>query len=85
MVKDFFGAVGRFFLLFLLRPIALLCGALISSVYSVVFGWRVDGLTSNGLRSRLEGDIRRDYLWLFDEYKATVLPAKPLSAGLGLR
>ena len=36
--------------------------------------------TSNGLRKRLEGDIRGDYLWylwLFQEYNAAVLPAKP--------
>jgi hypothetical protein len=33
--------------------------------------------TSKGLRKRLEGDIRRDYPWLFQEYNAVVLPAKP--------
>ena len=40
--------------------------------YNVAMPW-----TSNGLRKRLEGDIRGDYLWLFQEYNAAVLPAKP--------
>ena len=33
--------------------------------------------TSKGLRKRLESDIRRDYPWLFKEFNAVVLPAKP--------
>jgi hypothetical protein len=33
--------------------------------------------TSKGLRKQLEGDIRKDYPWLFQEYQAFVLPAKP--------
>jgi hypothetical protein len=40
--------------------------------YNVAMPW-----TSKGLRKRLEGDIRRDYPWLFQEYNAVVLPAKP--------
>jgi len=40
--------------------------------YNVAVPW-----TSNGLRKQLEGDIRRDYPWLFQEYNAVVLPAKP--------
>jgi hypothetical protein len=39
--------------------------------YNVAMPW-----TSKGLRKRLEGDIRRDYPWLFREYNAVVLPAK---------
>jgi hypothetical protein len=31
--------------------------------YNVTMPW-----TSKGLRKRLEGDIRRDYPWLFQEY-----------------
>jgi hypothetical protein len=34
-------------------------------------------LTSKGLRRRFEDDIRTDYPWLFQEYNAVVLPAKP--------
>jgi hypothetical protein len=40
--------------------------------YNVAMPW-----TSKGLRKRLECDIRRDYPWLFQEYNAVVLPAKP--------
>jgi hypothetical protein len=39
--------------------------------YNVAMPW-----TSKGLRKRLEGDIRRDYPWLFKEYNAVALPAE---------
>jgi len=77
MIRDYFAALGRFFLLFVVRPVALLFGALLSSLYNVFFGWWLDGLTSRGLWRRLERDIRNDYSWLFQEYKVTVLPFKP--------
>ena len=77
MIRDYFAALGRFLLLFVVRPVALLVGALLSSLYNVFFGWWLDGLTSRGLWRRLERDIRNDYSWLFQEYKATVVPFKP--------
>jgi hypothetical protein len=40
--------------------------------YNVAMPW-----TSKGLRKQLERDIRRDYPWLFQEYSAKVLAAKP--------
>jgi len=40
--------------------------------YNVTMPW-----TAKGLRKRLESDIRRDYPWLFKEFNAVVLPAKP--------
>ncbi|MGB2626923.1 MAG: hypothetical protein WAK20_09035 [Candidatus Acidiferrum sp.] len=40
--------------------------------YNVAMSW-----TSKGLCKQLEDDIRRDYPWLFQEYRAVVLPAKP--------
>jgi hypothetical protein len=76
-MNGFFTTFGRFLLLYLLRPVVLLCGALVSTVYNVLFAWWLDGLTSRGLWRRLERDIRNDYSWLFQEYKATVLPFKP--------
>jgi hypothetical protein len=77
MIKHYFAALGRFFLFFVVRPVALLFGALVSSIYKVFFAWWLDGLTSRGLWRRLERDIRNDYTWLFQEYKATALPFEP--------
>jgi hypothetical protein len=39
MIKYYFAALGRFFLLFVVRPVALLFGALVSSIYRVFFAW----------------------------------------------
>ncbi|HXC47856.1 MAG TPA: hypothetical protein VNU20_06160 [Candidatus Sulfotelmatobacter sp.] len=77
MISDFFRELRRFFVLYLIRPVVLLCGALISSVYNVVFAWWLDRWTSKGLWARLERDIKKDYPWLFERYGARALPFKP--------
>src|ERR1700676_5803843 len=54
MVPDFLPQLLRFFILYLIRPVLLLCGALISSVYNVLFAWWLDSwtFTNRGRRGR---------------------------------
>ena len=46
MVSDFLRQLLRFFILYLIRPVLLRGGALISSVYSVLFAWWLDPWTA---------------------------------------
>jgi len=74
MVSDFFRQILRFFVLYLIRPVVLLCGALISSAYNVLFGWWLDGWTFKGRQARFEREIQKEYPWLFEKYGARVVP-----------
>jgi hypothetical protein len=74
MLNDYIRQLRRFVALFLVRPAALVCGALFSSLYTVLFAWWLDGLTSNGLRRHLERDIRAEQAWIFEKYNAKLVP-----------
>src|ERR1700694_474890 len=77
MIYDFFSELLRFFILYLIRPVLLVLGAVISSVYKVLFAGWLDGWMSKGLQRCLEQDIRKEYSWLFEEYDARIVPMKP--------
>ena len=77
MTYSFLRELRRFFILVFIRPVLLVCGAFISSVYKILFAWWLDGWTAKGLQSRLEQDIRKEYAWLFEEYDARIVPTKP--------
>lgn len=76
MISDFFREVWRFFLLYLIRPVALLFGALITSVYRALFAWWLDGWTFKGRQARFERDISKEYSWIFDRYNARIVPMR---------
>jgi len=76
MVSDFFRELLRFFILYLIRPVLLLCGALISSMYNVLFAWWLDDWTFKGRQTRFEQAIQKDYSWLFEKYGARIVPMK---------
>jgi hypothetical protein len=77
MVSDFFRELLRFFILYVARPVVLLCGALISSVYNVLFVWWLDTLTVKRLQRSLERDIRKEHSWIFEMYDAKIVPNVP--------
>src|SRR5882762_2081361 len=76
MIADFFRQLLRFFVLYLVRPVLLLLGALISSVYNVLFAWWLDDWTFKGRQSRFEYEIQKEYSWLFEKYDARIVPMK---------
>jgi hypothetical protein len=76
MIPDFFRELRRFLVLYLIRPVVLLCGALVSSVYNVVFAWWLDGWTFKGRQTRFERDILKEHTWIFEKYNARILPTK---------
>jgi thiosulfate reductase cytochrome b subunit len=76
MVSDFLRQLFRFFILYLIRPVLLLCGALISSVYNVLFAWWLNPWTFKRRQARFEHEIQTEYSWLFDEYDARIMPMK---------
>ena len=77
MVSDFLREFFKFFILSLIRPVLLLCGALVSSVYNVLFAWWLDPWTFKRRQTRFEREIQTEYSWLFDEYNARIMPMKP--------
>ena len=74
MVSEFFREVLKFFSLYLIRPVVLVCGALISSVYNVLFGWWLDDWMFRGRQTRFENEIQKEYSWLFEKYDARIIP-----------
>jgi thiosulfate reductase cytochrome b subunit len=76
MVYDFLRQLLRFFILYLIRPVLLLCGALISSVYNALFAWWLDPWTFKRRQTRFEHEIQAEYSWFFDEYDARIVPMK---------
>jgi hypothetical protein len=76
MVSGFLRQLLRFFILYLIRPVLLLWGALISSVYNVLFAWWLDPWTFKRRQTRFEHEIQTEYSWLFDEYDARIVPMK---------
>jgi len=74
MLDDYIRDLRKFFTLYFVRPVILLCGGLISSFYNVFFARWLEGLTSNGLRRRLEREIRQEQSWLFEKYEARIVP-----------
>ena len=77
MVSDFLREFFKFFILSLIRPVLLLGGALVSSVYNVLFAWCLDPWTFKRRQTRFEREIQTEYSWLFDEYNARIMPMKP--------
>jgi hypothetical protein len=67
----------RTFLHFILYPVIIVCGFVLSSLYKGLFGWWLDGWMSKGSWRRLEKNLRKDYPFLFEKYGATVVPWKP--------
>jgi small-conductance mechanosensitive channel len=76
MVSGFLRQLLRFFILYLIRPVLLLWGALISSVYNVLFAWWLDPWTFKRRQTRFEHEIQTEYSWLFDEYDARIVSMK---------
>jgi hypothetical protein len=76
MVSDFFRQLLRFFILYLIRLVVLLCGALISSAYNVLFAWWLDGWTFKRRQTRFEHEIQKEYSWLLEKYDARIVPMK---------
>ena len=76
MIYGFFRELRRFFVLFVIRPVLLVCEALVSSVYNVLFAWWLDPWTFTGRQKRLERDIQREYSWIFEKYDARIVPTK---------
>ncbi len=76
MIADFLRALLRFFILYLVRPVLLLCGALVSSVYNVLFAWWLDDWTFERRQRRFEHEIQEEYFWLFEKYGAQIVPTK---------
>jgi len=74
MIADFFRQLLRFVLLYFVRPVLLLFGALLSFLYNVLFSWWLDDWTFKGRQSRFEREIRSDYSWLFEKYSARIVP-----------
>jgi hypothetical protein len=75
MLTEFFREVLKFFILYLVRPVALVCGALITSVYNVLFGWWLDDWLFKRRQIRFENEIEKEYSWLFEKYGARIVPA----------
>lgn len=61
MFSDFLRQLLRFFILYLIRPVLLLCGALISSVHDVLFAWWLDPWTFKRRQTRFEHKIQTEY------------------------
>jgi hypothetical protein len=76
MIYGFFRELRRFFVLFVIRPVLLVCEALISSVYNVLFAWWLDPWTFTGRQKRIECDIQGEYSWIFEKYDARIVPTK---------
>jgi SAM-dependent methyltransferase len=76
MIKGYFRELQRFFALFFIRPVLLVCGAVVSSVYNVLFAWWLDDWTFKGRQTRFERDIQKEYSWVFKKYNARIIPAK---------
>lgn len=75
MLSDFFREVLKFFILYLIRPMVLACGALITSVYNVLFAWWLDDWLFKRRQIRFENEIQKEYCWLFEKYHARIIPA----------
>src|SRR5438132_4660716 len=76
MIDDFFREIRKFFVLFFIRPVLLVCGAVISSVYNVLFAWWLDNWTFKGRQTRFERYIQKEYPWIFEKYGAQIVPMK---------
>ena len=74
MVSAFFRELLKFLVLYVIRPVLLLFGAAVSSLYNVLFAWRLDDWTFKGRQARFEREIREEYSWLFEEYDARIMP-----------
>jgi hypothetical protein len=74
MVSAFFSELLKFCLLYVIRPLLLLFGAAVSSLYNVLFAWWLDGWTFKGHQDRFESEIREQYSWLFEKYNARIMP-----------
>jgi len=61
-------------ILYFVRPVLLLLGALLSSLYYVRFAWWLDDWTFKGRQARFEREIQKDYSWLFEKYGARLVP-----------
>jgi len=70
MIDDFLQELRRFFVHFIIRPVLLVCGIIISSSYKVVFAWWLDGWTFRGRQTQFEREIQKEYSWIFEKYDA---------------
>jgi hypothetical protein len=76
MIDDFLRELRRFLVLFIIRPVLLVCGGVISSAYNVLFAWWLDGWTFKGRQTLFEREIQREYSWIFEKYDARIIPTK---------
>jgi hypothetical protein len=76
MITAFIRELWNFILRYLVRPPALLAGALLTSVYNVLFAWWLDEWTFKGRQARFEQDIRKEHSWIFEKYGAAIVPMK---------
>ncbi len=77
MITDSFRQLLRFVLLYFVRRVLLLLGALLSFLYNVLFAWWLDDWTFKGRQSRFEREIRSDGATIPGSSRNTALESFP--------